>query len=84
MPTEVEAASGWIEWAVKGIAGALSALFAWIWSTSHRQARLEQQFQNFQIQIETHRKSEDGRMANIERGVGRILNHLTGTNLHDE
>lgn len=63
---------GWIGAAIKSLAAAVSAAFAWVWHTSHRQARIEQE-------VKALKRSA----RRTERGVGLILNHMTGTKLHD-
>lgn len=73
MSAEFSSADNWIGAVVKGLSVIVSALFGWIWRTSHRQAKIEQKMAN-----------GDERLAKIEKGVGRILNHLTGTSLHDD
>lgn len=83
MAVEVENATGWIEALIKGVSLAVTALFGWVWRTSHRQAQMEQQFADATAQNKQRMDERDKRLKSIERGVGRILNHLTGTNLHD-
>lgn len=73
MSAEIESAGTWLDAAFKGMSVLVTALFGWVWRTSHRQATLEQKMD-----------AADDRLERIEKGVGRILNHLTGTNLHDE
>ena len=72
MPAEVDASGSWVHDAVKGMGMVVVALFGWIWRTSHKNA----------IRDAQHRSLEK-RVKRIEAGVGRILDHMTGTKLHE-
>ena len=63
---------GWFGTALKTLAAAVSAAFAWVWHTSHEMSRLKGKV-----------SSLESRQQRIETGINRILNHLTGTHLHD-
>lgn len=70
---DFEHAGSWLDAIVKGMSVVMTALFGWVWRTNQRQAKMEQQM-----------ASGDARLRQIEKGVGRILNHLTGTELHED
>lgn len=72
MAAELENAGDWIGNGLKAIGAIVTALFAWIWHTSHRQARIEDSIKNV-----------ERRVRRVERGVGKIVNHLTGVPLAD-
>lgn len=61
-----------VEPTIKGVGVGMAALFGWVWRTSHRNAVRDAQY-----------KSLEKRVKRIEAGVGRILDHVTGTKLHE-
>lgn len=72
MPAEIDS-GGWLDAALKGVWVVVTALFGWIWRTSRNQEQMRQRM-----------AEGEQRLIKIERGVGRILNHLTGTELHED
>lgn len=82
MAAEVEQAGGWIEIAWKALSAVVLPLIGWMWRNNvttieHRaavKARLEA--------VENDVDSLGSAIRRIDGGVNRILNHLTGTNLH--
>lgn len=70
MPADPEQA-GWLQSVVAGLGLTTTGLGAWILKTSSRQARIEEKVSSLEKSV-----------RRTEKGVSRILNHLTGTDLH--
>lgn len=76
MPAEETRAAadnaGLIDTIVKALIAVVSGAIGWVWHTSSRQTRLESRLDAVEAELK-----------HVGQGVGRILNHLTKSDLHD-
>lgn len=79
--SESEAAS-WLDALWKGLSGAVLGVFAWAWNLSRQHAVLKEQFRLMEISHQAELKMMKDKLNEIDRGVRRVLDHLTGTKLH--
>jgi hypothetical protein len=66
----------------KGLAASVVGVFGWAWGISRKHAVLAEQFRLHEVQHASEMKDMKSKLAEIDRGVRRVLDHLTGTKLH--
>jgi len=84
VPAEIEQGASWIDWLWKAIASLVIPLIGWIWRTNSETIEVRAAAKARMDAFETEITAVRGDVGEIKKGVGRILNHLTGTSLHDE
>jgi hypothetical protein len=71
VPADPDQAASWLTEALSALGLTSTGIIGWALRTNGRLTTLE-----------TRREATDARLEKIEDGVDKILNHLTGMNLH--
>lgn len=82
MSSELEHAPGWIDWLWKALSALVFPLIGWIWKTNNE--TIEVRAAN-KARMDSIEKDVDGVKVDIHEiksGIGKILDHITQTNLH--
>lgn len=82
MPAEIEHSGGLIDFAWKALSAFVLPLAGWLWRSNEKtiehRAAAKARMDAFEVEI----TGVKGDITEIKTGVGRILDHVTGTNLH--
>lgn len=82
MASEFEHSGGLIDFAWKAMSALVVPLIGWLWRTNEKtiehRAAAKARMDAFEVEI----TGVKGDITEIKDGVGRILDHVTGTKLH--
>lgn len=82
MSSEIEHGASWVDWLWKALSAIVVPLVGWIWRTNSE--TIEVRAAN-KARMDSIEKDVDGVRTDIHEiksGIGKILDHITGTSLH--
>ncbi len=68
----------------KGLSAGVLAVFAWAWGISRKHDILAEQFRLHETNHASEMRTIKDDLKKINRRIGKVLDHLTGTELHGE